>query len=597
MTADGRRSGSRQFFFRVLSLYHETKVAKPGKQEPDYNFVLPHKDPLKCPIGGPAISLHYQFDQEGLMSKVHGWDWSRSSTWREVKLMFGKHVRQPSSGDTLWKMYTTMLGPTTITSKKKLHLACHTMPSMMEDMGVHADEVDAIGHWEGNTPCETYAAKIPKSAVCALAGFYIGEQYSVPWATTDVPAELQMQIFPFIEDALANLCQAHSTNYGTINFLELLQLLRDYFWWVIAAIHESFPDSALLKWLQVIQSSEAKMFLQQWPRAREALEATAQSDLAISSSFGEAATQSAFVSLANSQRQLDTTINTVLSHCNWLLRRTEPLSPSKNHDGARFLPVAASSVGCGTMHTAGPDVWPPMAQGDTCQHPPPPLSQTNKHRACTAEELTPTLHLQPSMNPAIVVRDGRSFHVFPLSPAMPPNFHSGHDLIIPSAKAFCDPITASVPQFPQFMAHKCSWSSIFEMVKQPSLLWACWHPRNLGEYHTIKQLWAAWHEGTIIDGVGQMSPLQLIEQEWGGTKDRSTRKGHHQAWQPHNDNNVSSLCFLHFHSHLRLCSSNHASEAVQILDEQCGSMSVPQFHSKLQLKKKRTQAPAASTNA
>ncbi|KAG2142292.1 uncharacterized protein EDB93DRAFT_1252350 [Suillus bovinus] len=121
-TADGRRSRSGQFFLGVLSLYHETKVAKPGKQEPDYSFMLPHKDPLKCPIGALAISLHYQFDQEGLMSKVDGWDWSQSSTWREVKLMFGKHVGQPSSGDALRKMYTTMLGPTTITSKKKLHL-------------------------------------------------------------------------------------------------------------------------------------------------------------------------------------------------------------------------------------------------------------------------------------------------------------------------------------------------------------------------------------------------------------------------------------------------------------------------------------------
>jgi len=29
-TADGRRSGKGSFFFEVLSLYHETKVAKPG---------------------------------------------------------------------------------------------------------------------------------------------------------------------------------------------------------------------------------------------------------------------------------------------------------------------------------------------------------------------------------------------------------------------------------------------------------------------------------------------------------------------------------------------------------------------------------------
>ncbi|KAG1896123.1 uncharacterized protein F5891DRAFT_1193353 [Suillus fuscotomentosus] len=238
------------------------------------------------------------------------------------------------------------------------------------------------------------------------------------------------------------------------------------------------------------------------------------------------------------------------------------------------------------MRTAGPDVSrPPMAQGDACQHP-PPLSQTNKHRACTAEESTPTLHLQPNMNPVTIVRDGHSFHVLPLSPAMPPDFHLGRDLIIPSAEAFCDPIIVSVPQFPQFTARNCSWSSIFEMVKQPSLLWACWHPHNLGEYHTIKQLWAAWHEGMI---------------EWGGTKDRSTRKGRRQAWRPHNDNNVrrqwSQFMFFIAHINSTMDAGNHTSEAVRILDEQHGSMSVPQFHSKLQPKKKRTQAPAASTNA
>jgi hypothetical protein len=83
----------------------------------------------------------------------------------------------------------------------------------------------------------------------------------------------------------------------------------------------------------VLQSSEAKAFLQQWLRARQALEATAQSDLAVGGAFSEAATQSAFVSLANHQCQSDSTINTVLSHCNQLLRRTEPLSPSKHPAG------------------------------------------------------------------------------------------------------------------------------------------------------------------------------------------------------------------------------------------------------------------------
>jgi hypothetical protein len=58
--------------------------------------------------------------------------------------MFGKHVGQPSSGDALRKMYTIMLEPTTITSKKKLHLARRTIPSMMEDMG---SVISCIASW------------------------------------------------------------------------------------------------------------------------------------------------------------------------------------------------------------------------------------------------------------------------------------------------------------------------------------------------------------------------------------------------------------------------------------------------------------------
>ncbi|KIK32232.1 hypothetical protein CY34DRAFT_111044 [Suillus luteus UH-Slu-Lm8-n1] len=322
--------------------------------------------------------------------------------------MFGKHVRQPLSGDTLRKMYTTMLGPMTITLKKKLHLAHHTMPSMMKDMGfvifsmffeslvcltafrVHADEVDAIGHWEGNTHCET-CCKDPE---------------------------------------ITNLRQAPNINYGTVNFLELLQLLHGYFWW-------------LLQW-------------------------------------------------------------------------TKPLSPSKNYDRAKFSPVTASNTGCCVMSTAGADVFLAAEQRDASWYPfPPPTPQT------------------------------------------------GCDLIILSAEAFCDPITTSIPQFPQFTARSCSWSFIFEIVKQLSLLWTCWHPRSLGGYQTIKQLWAAWHEGTIIDSV---------RRQW------------------------SQFMFFITHINSMMDAGNYVLEAVQILDEQCGSMLVPQFHSKLQLKKKWVQMTAASTD-
>ncbi|OJA08209.1 hypothetical protein AZE42_08905 [Rhizopogon vesiculosus] len=96
-----------------------------------------------------------------------------------------------------------------------------------------------------------------------------------------------------------------------------------------------------------------------------------------------------------------------------------------------------------------------------------------------------------------------------------------------------------------------------------------------------------------------MPLLRLIEHEWGGTKDRSTNKECRQTWRPHNDNNVRRQWsqFMFFIKQIKsaMDTGDHASEAVQILDEQCSSMSIPQFHSRLQPKRKWPQASVATS--
>jgi hypothetical protein len=94
------------------------------------------------------------------------------------------------------------------------------------------------------------------------------------------------------------------------------------------------------------------------------------------------------------------------------------------------------------MSAVGADICSAAKQGDANRHPPPHLApQTGKRGARAAEAMTPAQpHLQPIMSPVTVVCGGRSFRVLPLSPAMPPDFHSCRDLIIPSAEAFCDPL-------------------------------------------------------------------------------------------------------------------------------------------------------------
>ncbi|PBK85337.1 hypothetical protein ARMGADRAFT_1087518 [Armillaria gallica] len=115
-----------------------------------------------------------------------------------------------------------------------------------------------------------YTAKIPKLAVIALAGFAVSESYSVPWASIDVPIELQKRVFPFVEGALMCLQESGSPNEGTYNFLRLLVELRPFFWRTMAAISLQFPNSRLLQCIKIIKDADAKAFFNKWPSALKA---------------------------------------------------------------------------------------------------------------------------------------------------------------------------------------------------------------------------------------------------------------------------------------------------------------------------------------
>ena len=53
-------------------------------------------------------------------------------------------------------------------------------------------------------------------AVVALAGFFVGEVYCVPWSEVPVPEGLQLQVFPFVEGVLSKLEMCNGKlNQGT----------------------------------------------------------------------------------------------------------------------------------------------------------------------------------------------------------------------------------------------------------------------------------------------------------------------------------------------------------------------------------------------
>ncbi|OBZ66313.1 hypothetical protein A0H81_13774 [Grifola frondosa] len=628
-TADGRRSGRGRHIFSVLSLYHETKVAKPGQTEPDYNCVLPNKDPLRCPIGALGLILYYIFDHENLISQIPEWDWSSAATWRKTTLLFGKSIGKPCSAETLREMYRKFLQQTTIKAAKKLHLARRSVPTMMEDMGVNPDEIDAVGHWKGNVRREVYSAKIPKAAVTALAGFYVGEQYNVPWASVEVPHALQVQIFPFVEPALANLKSRDKINHGTVNFLQLLQQLRPFFWRMLAAVKEAYPESPLLKRLAgILQSPEAAAFLASWPAIRKTKEGEAQALADLSNHFKESATQSAFISLSARSQDIEMMLREHSAQLGTLTRRTDHLSPSQSttipHPDVSALSSAARGMQA-TLHNSrapsccahtcrqfapstgcAPDALLPalpIARGSAAALPAVSSAMPSSCRQSLDAASTSPSHVThalsspdvslppqcppapPSLHPCVVTHLSKKYHILPLSPGpSPPRTFS--DLILPPPVAFCMPSSLASPEYPTFTARNCSWGSIFGMIHQPSFLWECWGPGNLGDYNTVQELWRAWEEGAFIEGIGRKPPLRLVDMQWGTRRARRQRRGVYSS---------GGRIRMPIRIDAAMASGKTMPEAIVEYERSRGSMTLPQFHRSLQSRKKKPTASATLT--
>ncbi|KAN0126226.1 hypothetical protein V8E53_015271, partial [Lactarius tabidus] len=503
----------------------------------------------------------------------------------------------------------------TIKSKKKLHLACHTMPTVLEEMGVTMDEIDGIGHWASNTCREVYAAKIPKSAVVALAGFYVGEAYHVPWAGVPVPDKLQTKLFPFVENVLANLKAEPWVNQGVVNFLELLQQLRPFFWRVSAAIYEHFPDCSLFCCMKVFACPDARNFLEAWPGLVSGTEHELEAEAAVAAMFSEANTQTAFMSLAARQKEFETSLCVQTAQLNVLTHHTEPLSPSYKRSGEeqahqpdpQSLP---SSLCTHCRHHGTPDRSNnhllghlnkqfPMASSSAAPSPTVMPTSADPVGAGAGISLHPSVDTQhhtpvlPAGNDLCVVpinAHSLLFHVLRLSPGLtaPP---TPFDIILPSAVVFCDgadKLEANQAQYPKFTPAGCGWHAIFEHIAWPALLWDCWGPGSLGEYPDILALWKSWDKGLMVKGVGQRLPLCLMDARWGCHTDVCSRKGHLPAWQPRNNENArqkwSQYQFFTRCIEESVANGRTALQAVHELDNLRGSRTLPQLHQELQPK-------------
>ena len=307
--------------------------------------------------------------------------------------------------------------------------------------------------------------------------------------------------------------------------------------------------------MPVFKSSQAVDFITQWPRTRMEVEAQFQVDTEIAASFKEVATQSAFLSLSTSQRQLSEAVKLSHSLLEVLACRTEPLSPSrsvKTHmafvssrsptpgpTGLNILPLQPPSMET-TATSGGTPLQASTAASSSQALPMSPLLTSQGHiplpPVVDPKLLSPLSPGVASRHVVFVHHKGSKYRVLRLSPgpSAPP---TPFDIILPPAAAFAPDQTAATA-YPSFSASSCGWQALFSLVVRPDFLWDCWGPGNLGEFSDVSSLWKCWDEGADVEGVGRRPSLRMVEAEWGSRKDKRSNKGHHAAWRPRQNTTV-----------------------------------------------------------
>jgi len=76
-----------------------------------------------------------------------------------------------------------------------------------------------------------------------------------------------------------------------------------------------------------------------------------------------------------------------------------------------------------------------------------------------------------------------------------------------------------------------TWASVFQLIKQPEVLWDQWKPsQTLDMYGTVQAIWDLFHEGESVysNGIktGKKPPLSLVEDYFGS------------RWRPHSQVNL-----------------------------------------------------------
>ncbi|GAA5869463.1 hypothetical protein JCM8547_001497 [Rhodosporidiobolus lusitaniae] len=143
-------------FCIVIMRYKGKLLSGKPIDEPDYHFMIPHKDPTVCGILHLAGHLHRILDEvdiigsSGWLGKDENgkdieWDWSNNATWRLVILCGVQSALSPLSGSTIAETLRKAFEACGINTRTRGHWGRKAGSVLIKELGALARDIEKIG--------------------------------------------------------------------------------------------------------------------------------------------------------------------------------------------------------------------------------------------------------------------------------------------------------------------------------------------------------------------------------------------------------------------------------------------------------------------
>jgi len=192
-----------------------------------YGRSIRHRDVNLCAIGSLALYLFARLKHTQELDDV---DFTCNSSWFNIKLLTDCSCQnncRAISERSYYKSIKKMCEQLSIPSKHYIHFGRTSGSVVAELEELDGSNIQDLGNWNVDTRREVYSAKLPMKAMRVMAGHneqkgsvFIARSLLIP------PESLQLQIFPFIEEALEQIKHTPRGCSTAYCFLQLLTRLR-----------------------------------------------------------------------------------------------------------------------------------------------------------------------------------------------------------------------------------------------------------------------------------------------------------------------------------------------------------------------------------